>query len=175
VEKSGEPPPFPRARAQGAGQEKLSDPSDLDLAKKRMCRLLGIDPARAWSNDAEHTLPKLLPIPEDEWLAIEWLHAQTGDAKRPKLRMTPSTLCEYWQDEVSKARQYAKSLGASLSGGELLAKKERPPAPIGWSEWLASKHPRAARNFSRFEDLPADIQAECRQDLDNSNRGEEAA
>ncbi len=135
------PPPSPAggpayARMRGA-DDKASDPETLHSAKKRMCGMLRLDPARPWSPDAEQGLQAIVPIPEEEWLAVEWLHAQPADDKRrPKLRTSPTSLTREWIGEVSKARALANELGISLGQ----KKEAAPPAdPPGWADWLSAK------------------------------------
>ena len=142
VEESRVEPPPPRAlaRARETAAVKVEAPDfeTLILAKKRMSRVLGLDPTRAWSPDAEQALMSLVPIPEDEWLAVEWLHRQPADGdRRPKLRTTPTTLTRHWSDEVSKALAFARDQGAVIVASE---KNNEPPAdPEGWQEWLSER------------------------------------
>jgi len=110
------------------------------LAKKRMCRLLGLQPSRPWSPDAQQSLMALVPIPEDEWRAVEWLHAQPAGRQRPLLKSSPTSLCREWSDEVSKARALARDLDVTLWTPETPeGKKKDGPGHAHWPEWLAAQ------------------------------------
>lgn len=137
-------------------------PETLLSAKKRICRLLGCP--EQWEPDAEQALQAILPtMAEDDWRAVEWLYLQPredGKNKRPLLKTSPRAFCRDWAGVVSSARRYAADIGAQIG---LAAKKE--PAPAGWREWLAEKHPRAVENFRTFEEMPPEIREQCRAAL----------
>jgi hypothetical protein len=103
-----------------------------EFEKKRMCALFGADPSRPIGYEAEHAISRISPIPEDEWIAVEWLHHQPDDPCRPQPRMSVGTLAANWQDEVAKARRYAERCGTSLSPNSAKKKEGGPP-----SEWPA--------------------------------------
>jgi hypothetical protein len=137
----------------------------LSFAKKRMCGVLGLDPARPWSHAAELALPRIMPIPEDEWLAVEWLYRQNDDPKRPKLRMSPGSLCEHWQDEVSKAHQYAQQLDVTLPmvGSAALTEKNNA-VPAAWFDFLrAMGYPNASYHEAE-RSLRVEFRAWCEKE-----------
>jgi hypothetical protein len=159
VEELREEPPLspPRVRAV-EGDADFPSESALDallLAKKRVCRMFGTDAARPWSPDAEKNLRAMMPIPELEWAAVEWLHALGEDAQRPKVAQSPRTLLQNWPDEVAKAQGYAKKCGVEFG----VEQKNAAPEPDGWRDWLAAAYPTAAVP-ERFGELPASVREE---------------
>lgn len=118
--------------------EKVDLIPDLIFAKKRIAPLLKLDPARPWSYDAETALVRIVPIPEDELRAVEWLHSiPADDPDRPKLRTSPASLCAEWQGEVAKARLHAARLGVNLDRPASDSTEKKEGAPADWAEWLA--------------------------------------
>lgn len=102
-----------------------------------MCALLGVDPDRPLSYDTEHELARISPIPEEEWAAVEWLHRQPDEQRRPRPRMTVGTLAANWQDEVAKARQFAELVGVSVTSK--CREKKEGAAPPEWPAFLQSQ------------------------------------
>jgi hypothetical protein len=169
------PPPTPAVPLQGTGQREFSQlPSSernrlILEAKKRTCELGTFrsasgrpkDHTRAWSRDAMDYLTQHLPVPEEEWKAVEWFHGLAPDDTIQELknrRQSETTLWQFWSDEVTRANGYrrkVKGLAGGIANGST-AKKE-PPL---WREFFRSKYGPEVRLPARFGELQRDSQQE---------------
>ncbi len=139
-------------------------------ARIRISTVLRTDPTRPWSYAAVHALTRLVPIPDSEFAAVEWLHSQPESEKRPKLRTNPTSLCEHWTDEVAKARQFAAAAGVHLPKTEISGQKKNGAAgPEGWRELHAQLWPEAAVP-AHFHELAPDLRATLLRETHNTQQ-----
>jgi hypothetical protein len=128
----------------------------LMTAKARICAILRLDPARPWTPDAERSLLDLMPIPEEEFEAIEWLHGLPADDERPKLLASPTSLTARWSDEVAKAR----ALMSERQVAEPQKKNSGAPPADEWNAWLSAKGYAAVS----WEQCDSSVRREFRQE-----------
>ncbi len=85
------------------------------------------------------SLSKQLPVPEDEWKAIEWFHGLPPDDTVQEIRnrrQSETTLWTYWSDEVTRARAYRrKALGLAMDGTRKKKNEVDPPRYVEFFRW----------------------------------------
>lgn len=137
----GDPPTVPQGGTGEIAFESLSPKAKEELraaTKIRVCNFVtfkGKNPSRPWGYAALCAMERHLPIPEEEFAAVEWFHnlAPADEVQELKARrQSETTLFENWSDEVTRANAYRKKNHAANGTGGVVKKEE----PARWREFF---------------------------------------
>lgn len=157
----------PEERREEKKEPSIVSPASIDTARgarihadvERACRIFGRRAQLSYT--AQGAMAELSPIPEEEFEAIEWFYGLAKDEKVQELktrRQSVDTLVCNWLEEVDKARNYAKTLGISIS--EIARKKKSggrehgPDGPNG--RHGRGGYPAGARGWVEAQRQPED-------------------
>lgn len=117
-------------------------------------------------------LTQHLPVPEEEWRAVEWFHGLAPDDTIQELknrRQSETTLWQFWQDEVTRAHAYRRKVKGIVHGGVNGALSEKKE-PARWREFFRWKYGPEVRLTPTFAALPRDQREEWEREHEEFDR-----
>lgn len=107
---------------------------------------------RAWTKNKKAAVA----VSEEDWRYLEWAYRQKEGAAAQFRRKDLATLLNNILAEVTRARDWAKREGMTLSAAPVLSAE-----PQGWQDLVSSEFPEC--NLSTWANLPDSMKAWVRE------------